>query len=118
MSGEGPLGRIRARLRRPSEIARAAAAPASGGRSPELSEPPGSQPELAQPPGRSPEPPEPAGGRPPGPAPEADDFEHAPDATPDEVPAPRKIGFDGRELPERGPQSGHSPGMGGMGGGY
>ena len=107
MSAGGPLQRIRARLRRPAEIARAAALPsaerepgvedARGSRSPELGEPLEDQP------------PEPA-------PPEEDRFEHAPDATPDEVPSPRKVGFDGREIPERGPQSGHSPGGMGAGG--
>jgi len=50
-------------------------------------------------------------------APDDVEFEHAPDASPDEVPAPKKIGFDGREIPEHGPQSGHTPSGGAMGGG-
>ncbi|MGI8594684.1 MAG: hypothetical protein ACR2ML_10040 [Solirubrobacteraceae bacterium] len=106
MSGAGALRRIRARLRRPGEIAQAAGAPPSGGRAPGINDARGS---------RSPELGEPSVARSPEPARDQDDFEHAPDATPDEAPAPKKVGFDGRELPDRGPQSGHSPG--GMGGG-
>lgn len=49
-----------------------------------------------------------------------DDFAHAPDADIDEVPLPKRVGFDGRELPQSGSQSGSFPagGLGAGGGGF
>lgn len=50
-----------------------------------------------------------------------DAFVHAPDADIDQVPLPKRVGFDGRELPQSGSQSGSFPagglGAGGAGGG-
>ena len=106
MSATGALARLRARLRRPGEIAEVAAQPAGGG--PQALSGPTS--------GDATSPAERPGGRLADPAPDDDEFEHAPDATPDEVAAPKKIGFDGREIPEHGPQSGHTPSGGAMGG--
>lgn len=47
---------------------------------------------------------------------EDDGFVHAPDAGPEDVPVPKRVGFDGRELPQSGSQSGHFPSGGGLGG--
>lgn len=43
-------------------------------------------------------------------------FVHAPDAEVDDVPTPKRVGFDGRELPQSGGQSGHFPSGGGVAG--
>ncbi|CAN5551361.1 hypothetical protein BH20ACT18_BH20ACT18_07520 [soil metagenome] len=108
------LDRLRDRLRRPLDRAHVGAN--------------GPRPELLDEHGREARPPLPALGdaqeatlaKAPGTEadPEEEQFEHAPDATPDEVASPKKIGFDGREIREHGPQSGHTPSGGGMGAGF
>jgi hypothetical protein len=108
VSATGALARLRARLRRPGEIAEVAAQPAGGG-GPRASSGPTSADATS--------PAERPGGLLGDPAPDDVEFEHAPDATPDEVPSPKKIGFDGREIPEHAPHSGHTPSGGAMGGG-
>jgi len=45
-----------------------------------------------------------------------DGFVHAPNADVEDVPLPRRVGFDGRELPQNGSQSGSFP-AGGIGAG-